>query len=231
MKKLLLSIALLSLAACNSVMSVDIYIADLVELEAGENLTTRALFGLYLPSQDDCAEYRQDYQNIFRKSKGFQDMEYVRCYSVEYDDFVEFAMDIPLRMGDPAAAAMEGPIEVVVHSEVESGTRGLYLRSNPEALCDLDELVLDKFYTRLDLSEVSPRITITNDLRQSQTLVFSHLFVDGDPVLDPAAFELERRDVVNIALSDVMSAWIFDRVCEGRTRTVRIATWITDGEA
>lgn len=224
--KVLLIAVLILLAGCEARISTEIYLADLDELEDTQELATDVIIGLYIPSQDDCAEYRQRYQAVFSKSTGFRDMEYVRCYSEGSDHFAEYELKVPMRMVDPSSTAMKGTFEVIRHDDADAVN--LYLRSKPSALCNLDKLIRAEFYQSVDFSETSPKITITNDLREPQTLVLSHAFVNGSPVIEATEFELERRDSIEVALSNVTTAWVFNKSCNISSRTALVGSWATE---
>ena len=224
-KMVYLIILMVLLAACEARISTEVYMGDLAEIEDEGELTTAVVIGLYIPSQDDCAEYRQRYQDVFRKSKGFKGMEYVRCYSEGSDHFAEYELEVPMRMVDPSSTAMKGTFEIIRHDDAATQSRNLYLRSKPSALCDLDDLISDEFWQSLDLTGTSPQITITNDLREPQTLILDHVFVNGSSVVETKEFTLDRRDSIEVALSNVTSAWVFDKSCNISSRMALVATW------
>ena len=111
----------LLLVACNSRLTGEIYLADLAELTQDDDLTN--LISLHLPvsgsEAEDCAEYRGRYDSVFRKSRSFKEMEYVRCHSEGSDTFAEYELSIPLRLTDPSEGRMEGPVELILHDVVE----------------------------------------------------------------------------------------------------------------
>lgn len=227
-KAVLLLGVLIMLAGCEARISTEVYLADLDELGETQELTTDVIIGLYIPSQDDCAEYRQRYQGVFSKSTGFRDMEYVRCYSEGSDHFAEYELKVPMRMVDPSTAPMKGTFEVIRHDELDADAVNLYLRSKPSALCNLDKLIREEFYQSVDFSETSPKINITNDLREPQTLILNHVFVNGSPVIGSTEFKLERRDSIEVALSNVTTAWVFNKSCNISSRTALVGTWASD---
>lgn len=152
-------------------------------------------------------------------------MEYVRCYSEGSDNFAEYELSIPLRMTDPSMGAMQGPVELIRHDET-GGHRAIYIRVDPKALDNLGDLIYDEFYQRLDLSGTAPEILLSNDLRDLQTVIISHAFVQNAPVVESREFVMERRDDLSIVLSDVTAAWIFAKSSTLSPRYARIATWI-----
>lgn len=221
---LILVLAVLVLSACNARISSEIYLADIDELSGEDSMTTEVLIGLPVSGEDDCAEKKRRYSAVFRKSTGFKSMEYVSCDG----DFADYSLDVPLRMTDPYRSPMQDTFEIVRHDDSESGNHRLYLRSKPTALCNLNKLIRDEFYQSLDLTEVSPRIYIENDLRETQTLILNQVFVNGAPVIEPTEFALDRRDSVDVSLSDVTAAWVFDKSCNVQSRTALVAIWVAD---
>lgn len=222
---LLIGIMLLLTACSGADITSEIYLVDIDELEDTDGLTTYVFFGLPI---SDCVEETQTYQRVFRKSTGFRDMEFMRCYTDGYNELAEYRLKVPMRLIDPHKTAMQGTFEIIRHDDNASNTRNLYIRSNPKALCNLDKLIRDEFYQSLDLSDVSPLIFVTNDLREPQTLIVNQVFVNGSPVIEPTEIILERRDSIRINLSNVTVAWTFSKSCNIVSRTAPVAVWVSD---
>lgn len=223
---LMLLIIFALLAACESRISTEIYIADLDELSDTLELSTDVIVGLYIPSEEECEEYQQRYESVFRESDGFRNMVFVRCYTEGYDSFAEYEMEIPMRMVDPTLTPMKSSFEVIRFDTPQEADRSyLYFRSNPSSLCNLDALIRDEFFQSLDLSELQPRITFTNDLRVPQTLILEQVFVDNAPVVEASTFEMGRRDSLEVTLSDVTTAWVFNKSCRLQSRMALVAIW------
>ena len=222
---LLLSILLLGSACSSTRISGEIYLADIDELSEAGELTTKILIGLPISGEDDCVEKRQQYNSVFRKSTGFKGMTFERCYKDGSDNLAQYSLDVPIRIGDPDTSDLRTSFDVIREDDTASGMRHLYLRSKPSALCNLDDLLSDEFYQSLDLSQTSPKILISNDLRETQTLILDHIFVNGQPIIEPTEFELERRDDLHLQLSDVTAAWVFNQSCRISLRSARIAIW------
>ena len=224
---LLLLLLLVAISACNSRLTGEIYLGDLDELTPDEDLTN--LVSLHLPvsgsEAEDCTEYRGRYNSVFRQSRSYKGMEFVRCYSESSDTFAEYELTIPLRMTDPSKGAMRGPVELIRHDEAD-GSRAIYIRVDPKALDNLGDLIYDEFYQSLDLTDTAPEILLSNDLRETQTVIINHAFVQNAPVLEAREFVLDRRDDLSIVLSDVTAAWIFAKSSRLSPRYARIATWI-----
>ena len=117
-------------------------------------------------------------------------------------------------------------MELIRYDMEESDYRSIYIRVDSKALDNLGDLIYDEFYQSLDLTDTAPEIVISNDLREPQTLIVQHAFVQNAPVVEPKTFVLERRDDLSIVLSDVAAAWIFEASSTLPPRYARIATWI-----
>ena len=215
----------LAMAGCASYVEGDIYLRDLDELTA-EGLTSRLYIHVPLPSLDECAEYQQRYDNIWSQSDEFQGMEFEQCHEEGWDNYLQYNLSVPLRALDPVGetASMQAPIEIIQRT-TEDGHRALYLRVNPVSLDQVDTLLYDEFFEHLDFSDNAPLLRISNDLRESQTLVIAGAFVQNEPVLTPEAFTLEPRDILEIVLSDVASAWLFKSAPAGPPRIALVGIW------
>ena len=230
LKSTLVILALLALmasvTACSTQMSSELYFRDLDDL-AEEELTNKIVFHLPLTSMDECSEYRTRYDRVFQKSRDFKDMEFVKCTDADFYDFVEYEMDVPLRMIDPTKVKMKGAVEFIRWDDSEQNNNRLILiRTNPPSLADLDELLKDEFFQGLDLTDSSPLIRLSNDLRTDQSIVVRHVFVQSQPVILSTTFTLEPRDSIDIVLSDVTSAWVFHVSETEPPRIAPIGAWI-----
>ena len=217
---------MVSVTACTTYMSSELYLRDLDDLDEGE-LTNKVVFQLPLTTIDECSEYRARYDKVFRKSRDFKDMEFVKCTDGDFSDYVEYEMDVPLRKIDPAKTRMKGAVEFIRWDDSEQEENKLILiRTNPPSLADLDEHLKDEFFQGLDLTDSSPLIRLSNDLRSDQEVVVRHAFVQNQPVILPTTFTLEPRDSIDIVLSDVTSAWVFHVSKTARPRIATIGAWI-----
>ena len=220
---------MLTLAGCGIHISGEIYLADVEELSEDDGLTTAVVMGFPFIETEVCETEQQRYEGVIRKTTGFKDMTFLRCYTSDYVNFVEFEMTVPLRIAEPESETMNGTFEFVRHTHEDTGDVHLYVRSMPSALCNLDKVVTDEFWQPLDLSEIAPRFVITNDLREPQTIVVEQVFVDSKPAVKPTEIVLSRRDSVEVVLSDVTAAHLFSKSCSLSSRAALVAVWSANG--
>lgn len=225
LKSIVLALLLLVLAACSAKVSTTVFIADLEELRNSAASVIAVEIGLYVSSLDDCGEHRQRHEAIFDRVSAFNAIQFVRCYSEGSSDYARYRLDVPLRYADPYNTAVNAAIEIVRHDDRETGYKGLYLRTKPSDFCELDKLIRAKYFQSANFAETSPLITLTNDLRETRKFVARQVFVDGQPYVNWRTFELDRRDSIKIELSDVTSAWLFDKSCNARPRVALIGHW------
>ena len=229
LKFAIVAVMMLFLTACSSArISSEIYLVDIDEIPDVEEMNVNVMIGLPISSQDDCAESTQRYNDVFAESSGFKHMDFVRCYAEGSSNLAEYELEVPMRITDPYEPTMLGTFEIVRHDDPQSGDRNLYIRSKPSALCNLNKLIRDEFYRSLNLSDTSPKVVISNDFRESQTLILNQVFVDGAPTIEPTEFVLARRDSLDVVLSDVTAAWVFDKSCNVSSRTALVAVWAAD---
>lgn len=228
---IIIAVALLFvIVGCSTKMNSEIFFRDLDDLPDGD-LTNKIVFNLPLTSMDECEEYRTRYDKVFQKSKDFKDMEFVKCVEGDFQDSVEYEMDVPLRMIDPDKKKIDGAVEFIRwDADDESEERGVLIRTNPPSLHDLDELLKDEFYQGLDLTDSSPLIRISNDMRSDQVFTVRHVFVQGKPAITATSFTLEPRDSIDVVLSDVTSAYIFYISETADPRLAPIGLWTTPEE-
>ncbi len=229
--RVIIAVALLFVVAgCSTKMKSELFFRDLDDLSDGD-LTNKIVFNLPLTSMDECEEYKTRYDRVFRKSKDFKDMEFVKCVEGDFQDSVEYEMDVSLRMIDPGKKKIEGAVEFIRwDADDESEERGVLIRANPPSLHDLDELLKDEFFQGLDLTDSAPLLRISNDMRSDQVFTVHHVFVQGKPVITATSFTLESRDSIDVVLSDVSSAYIFHISETADPRLAPIGVWTTPDE-
>lgn len=229
--QIIIAVALLFvLAGCSTKMKSELFLRDLDDLSDGD-LTNKIVFNLPLTSMDECEEYKTRYDRVFRKSKDFKDMEFVKCVEGDFQDSVEYEMDVSLRMIDPGEKKIEGAVEFIRwDADDESEERGVLIRANPPSLHDLDELLKDEFFQGLDLTDSAPLLRISNDMRSDQVFTVNHVFVQGKPVITATSLTLESRDSIDVVLSDVTSAYIFHISETADPRLAQIGVWTTPEE-
>ena len=229
--QIIIAVALLFvLAGCSTKMKSELFLRDLDDLSDGD-LTNKIVFNLPLTSMDECEEYKTRYDRVFRKSKDFKDMEFVKCVEGDFQDSVEYEMDVSLRMIDPGKKKIEGAVEFIRwDADDENEERGVLIRANPPSLHDLDELLKDEFFQGLDLTDSAPLLRISNDMRSDQVFTVNHVFVQGKPVITATSLTLESRDSIDVVLSDVTSAYIFHISETADPRLAQIGVWTTPEE-
>ena len=222
-------VAIISAAGCSTRISSELFFRDLSDIPDGD-LTNKIVFHLPLPSMDKCEEYRGRYDTVFEKSRDFKSMQFVKCADEDFSDYVEYEMDVPLRMIDPEKIDVEGAVEFIRWDDPDlDGNRFVIIRTNPPSLADLDDLLKDEFFQGLDLTDSSPLVRLSNDLRSDQVFMVWHAFVQNQPVIEPTSFTLEPRDSIDIVLSDVTSAYIFHVSKTEEPRTAPIGIWVIRG--
>ena len=226
---LLVAVVALLLIACNSRLGTEVFLRDLEDAPE-ETLTNNLNLYLPLPSMDSCEEYKGRYAKVWRKSRDFRDMKFIKCHESGMDNYVHYEFDVPMRAIEDEDESMLGPIEIIRMDDPETNDRLLFMRVKPSSLYNLDKLFEDEFYQNLDLSDSSPLISVSNDLRADQEVVVSHSFVQNAPVIDPKTFTLEPRDSLDIVLSDVKATWLFTVSNTLPPRMLYIATWLQEEE-
>ncbi len=85
------------MVACNSRLATEVFLRDLEDVPE-ETLTNNLQLHLPLPSMDSCDEYKGRYEKVWKKSRDFRDMKFIKCHGEGMDDYVHYEFEIPMRM-------------------------------------------------------------------------------------------------------------------------------------
>ncbi len=228
MKSVAIFALLMLCTACNSQISSHVYLRDVQDVLDGTPLSQFILIGVPISSSDDCEDDKARYERVYRYSVWFKQVEYVRCYAEGWNDYLEFELEVPILVADADGSFDLGssPFGFLIQEDQEQSVRHFYLVSMPRALCDLDGLLREEFSRSLDLVGSPPTFIIQNDLHQQQDIVMGQVFVNGEPQVNQELFAIDRRQEIQVGLSNVTAAWVFNKSCDINLRSAIIATWV-----
>lgn len=206
--------ALVLLAGCTLHLEGDIYTRDISDALSGETLSAVIRIDVPIPSNDLCLEYRQQYDALFDRSEDFDDMEFVKCFQRNWNEFyAQYELPAPIIVTDKMM--VDVPIQFVLSdtnlSPMMMFGKGTTVRivADLDSFVSLNELVMSEFFASFDLLNHPPVFYLRNDSRESIHYVAFSSWINGAPVPYIEQFELEPRDTLEIRLSDVATANLF----------------------
>ena len=154
-------VALALLAGCTLHLEGDIYTRDINDALSGETLSAMIRIDVPIPSNDLCLDYRQQYDALFDRSEDFDDMEFVKCFQSNWNEFyAQYELPAPIIVTDSMMADV--PIQFVLSdtnlSPMMLFGQGTAVRivADLDSFVSLNELVMSEFFASFDLLNYPP---------------------------------------------------------------------------
>ena len=167
-------------------------------------MTATLDIALDVSSESNCKEHSSDIEEALRTQ--YSDVEFVGCEDAGFETFANFRVQAPIividseQSRDTTASVYVGVVEqdngisigfVVVGTRLENMKASL-----PESLTMYGDI------------EPQFHASISNDERNSVRVLVGGAFANGSPVVLEEWFELKRRGIIDIMLSDVANSWL-----------------------
>ena len=213
----LFSLMLLFLASCSPQLEGDLYIRDIDDILSGDELTALLRINAPIPSEDDCQEYQERYDAVWDQSSGFQNMEFIKCFEKDWDNFAQYELEVPIVLESEDREVDIGtyPIVFMLSREFVSMMFGelkgtaVIVVSNSQVIDELDALIFEEFSESFDFADTPPVLYLRNDDRDTRYFMAFNSFVNGRSVPFLEHFELESRKTLEIKLSDTGATNLF----------------------
>ena len=211
-KVLVLITFLLLLASCKLEIDGEIYVADIIDVgEGGGTLNTSMNLSFEMSSEDKCNKEKEEISNILKKY--FINFVAKDCYREDYNSYLRIGADIPIIMD---TAPGDGQVDLSDKSAISfSVVKGeneqlryytTYIVLNNQLYDLISKEIKDKFYQTLKLNQTKIKLAINNDGRETEEVRFASSFVNGQPVVFPRNFKIERRQKIDYLGSNVTTA-------------------------
>ena len=193
------------LSACNVDMKTDVYVSDFKEVLDGKEAELMAPARITIGFPGTMQQCREKADGLVSYVQGmFPDAALAGCIET---DGMENELRVDVRMpivridGEPAevdARPLSSGAAVVVREGGE-----MWLKVDADGLNrTVDAMKSENPMVSLETFKAS--VTVMNDAREKVGVKVSQVFADGEPVWD-STFTLQRRDDLDIVLSDVAS--------------------------
>ncbi len=193
-------IAVVALSACRSDVLVTLYSSDILAVLEGESIAAPMEITMEVVSEDTC---REEADSILEVLSGHYDgsAQFIECRDQEMTTFLVARVMTPIRVVDDLSMASTRRPFTVAIAEVPGGISIGYLTNHR---------VIDQLYDDLTQGQSEPDLhfhaVFENDERQPVTVAVEHAFANDQPVAGSQSFSLNRRESLNIELSNVANA-------------------------
>ncbi|NLJ81358.1 MAG: hypothetical protein GX335_10075 [Firmicutes bacterium] len=203
-----LLVLLLLFSGCGGEIAADLYIQDIYEAaETVENeLWTTATIALETYSDEHREEFSELISSIFSKAGHF------RIQSRGFSDYFVADVRIPLLAYEnrEELRIKDGLLGAVALGPDEDGDYFFGLALNSAKFEDISQQISSEYWTDLSFEKFSLQLNVINDTRESVDLTVQGVYANQKPVLYDGVFKLERRDSLEIKLSDLMRDWVYE---------------------
>lgn len=212
---LVATLLVVALSACRSDVLVTLYSSDILVALEGESITAPMEISMEVASEETC---REEAASILGVLSGHYDgsAQFVECRDQEMTTFLIARVMTPIRVVDDLSTALTRKPFTVAISEIPGGILIGYLTNHQ---------VIDRLYDDLTQGQADPDLhfhaVFENDERQPVTIAVEHAFANDRPVVSSQSFSLNRRESLNIELSNVANASLGSVETWGL-----IATWL-----
>ena len=201
-------IAMTSIAGCKMSVTPELYLTDLrdVAVNGTEGLSVPTTLSFQIPSSSQCEKYTAQFTELMGSS--FTGFTAKGCEDRGMESYLMANVSLPLFSSGEAwqevkslfgigALLSEGEEEISVFMALDLGEYAA-----------LSERVKSEFYQELELESSTIKFVINNDSRKTESFNVGGCFLNAEPVTFFKEFTLERRQRVDVKLSDVRVAYL-----------------------
>ena len=191
------------LSSCTTQISTDLFTSDLVAATEGEAVSAPLVVSLEMASDSKCRELAPSLTDTL--SNSMNGAEFIGCEKSNYDTFARYRVQaniVHLSEGSPS------PTDAFSIGVVQNNNEfSVFYLTNPDAVQAIWS-ALPEDLTRYQTFEFNGELSavINNDLRNTVTIITDDVFADGTPIQGTAKHQLQRRDQLELKMSNVTNA-------------------------
>ena len=204
-KMMIAALVMLAVAGCKMNLTADIYTTDLRDTAAGaEGLTAPGRLALQVPNADECAKHTAEIAAIM--AGVVSDFSPKGCERAEMESFLLADIQMPFVTSESTWNASDSLFGIYVWEQ--EGDIGASIAMNLEKYGILAARLKEKFHQTVDLAASKVVLILNHDERKPIEVVAEGVFVNADPIPVARVFQLERRQRLEIRLSNVGTAYL-----------------------
>lgn len=209
MKKLLSIITVAGVvflvAGCKLDMRSEAYVSDLRAVAGGTTgVTTLTTLTIEIPSHDECDKYSAAVSTVMRGL--MRDFAPKRCGQEGMNSFLLAEAQLPFVHSAETWKQANSLFGVLTTASAQD--IAMTLMMDLQKYATLNQRMEDEFSQKIDLSASRLAMVLNNDERQPSEYLAQAVFVNEEPVIQAAAFALQRRQRAEIRLSNVSAAYL-----------------------
>lgn len=202
-----LLLLVLILTGCGGEMVTDLYVQDIYEIAEGveEPLFTTATIALETFGEEYDDEMIELIEANFRQATNF------RTRSQEYSTYLLADVKVPILDFEDSLDLwnFEDLLGIVVLT-MEDGSLAFGVGLNSEKFGELSTYFGDEYWGPLSIKDFTISVKLINDLRDPVLVSLQSVYVNQVPLAYDEIYELQRRDILDIQIADVLRDYAFE---------------------
>jgi hypothetical protein len=202
----LLLLALL-LTGCGGEIVADLYIQDIYEIAEGveEPMFTTATIALESLGEEYNAELIELIELNFRQTANF------RTQSRDFSTYLLADVKIPvLDLEDSDDLWIANGLLGIVVLTMEDGSLAFGIGLNGDKFLELSSSFGEDSWQGLSIKDFTIGVKLINDLRDPVLVSLQSVYANQVPLAYDEMYELQRRDILDIQLADVLRDYAFE---------------------
>ena len=200
-------LVLATMAGCKMNLTAELYSSDLRAAKAGTpDLFAPATLAFQVPSVDKCDEHSASISEIMAGI--LDDFMPKGCKREGMESFLLADTQMLLFVSEDEWKQSDALFGIFLFDRPEPEHIGVGIVLNIYKYGILTNRMNEKFHQTVDLSDSKITLVLNNDELNTVTFALKAAFVNSSPVLGEQEFKLDRRQKVDILLSDVATAFL-----------------------
>ena len=202
-----LLLLMLLLTGCGGEIVTDLYVQDILDVVTGEeeSLLTTATITLESPGEESNEQLMSLIDQNFRDAGNF------RPTSGDFSNYITVDVKVPVVLLDNHEDLLvkEDSMGIVV-MDLEDGAYGFGLVLNSYKLDEMFSALGEELWFSVGIEDFSFTVKLINDLREAISVMLHGVYANNIPLAYEEIFEMERRDIIDIRLSDVLRDYAYE---------------------
>ena len=207
---LILAVCVMATAGCKGKIVATIYTSDIRYAAEGEAMSATLDVALEVSTESTCKEHSPAITEALQLQ--YSEVEFVGCEDVGFNTFANFRVQAPIVFIEGHQDSLSedyghvtAPVYILGWGNEKAITVGFVVGSS--RFEEMKEYLPDSLTMYGDI-DAEFHVSISNDERNPVKVLTGNVFVNGSPTVYEEWFEIKRRGVIDIALSNVANAFL-----------------------
>lgn len=191
---------------CKLSVSPELYLTDLrdVAVNGTTGVSVPTTLAFEIPTSSECEEYTAQITDLMGGS--FPEFAAKGCEDKGMDSYLMANASLPLVPSEEAWKQANSLFGILASAGEEHIT--VFMALDLEEYAAVSDKVESEFFQDLELENSTLKFEVNNDGRETMGFRVSGAFVNAEPVVFTKEYSLERRQKVDVTLSDVRVAYL-----------------------